>query len=293
MIRMATAVIMALCLGAAGGAYWVKIRVAAEAQNATTGGQALGTANAVDLERIKLLDAENNALHNEIQALMEDVKYLEARLAEAPKLDAILSDATPNEEKGAAPAEESAEQDRRGRRDPREARSPRPEWIEAQQAQIEAAMQRRENLALFLEDRLRNSPSQAERERAAAILDYQNYMEELRQSMMAAQSPDDRRAIFEQMNQAREAAQEVLREQQNAELSKLAAERGVPAAEAGQFAVALREVMRGPYFEMEWTILRGGAGPMGPGGPRGGAGWPQQRGGGRGAGLIPPTGNPR
>lgn len=119
---------------------------------------------------------------------------------------------------------------------------------------------------------LMDDPAAAER--LDALMEWRDYQRELGREMRGLESQEERAALFGEMQDARQSAQQILNDQQNSLLNSFAERQGIKDQEA--FTRQLREVLQNPFFEMERALVGGG-----PSGGRGG-GWPGARGRGRG-----------
>lgn len=103
-------------------------------------------------------------------------------------------------------------------------------------------------------------------ESLAALNEWREYQQSLRQELRGAETEEERNAIFAEMEEARSNSQQLVNEQQEALLRAFAEEHGISGdSELADFNDQLRKVLEDPFFRME-RMLVGGGGPMGRGG---------------------------
>ena len=104
-------------------------------------------------------------------------------------------------------------------------------------------------------------------ESLAALNEWREYQQSLRQQLREVEAEEDRNAIVAEMEEARWNARQLVNEQQDSLLRAFAEEHGISGeTEQGAFTDQLREVLQNPFFRME-RMLVGGGGPgrRGPG----------------------------
>lgn len=98
-------------------------------------------------------------------------------------------------------------------------------------------------------------------ESLAALNEWREYQQSLRQELRSVESEEDRNAILTEMEEARRNSQQLVHDQQDSLLRTFAEEHGISGeTELGAFNDQLREVLQNPFFRME-RMLVGGGGP--------------------------------
>jgi len=229
----------------------------------------------VDTARIEELEGEVASLEVRGDKLVSENYDLMARIEELSRAQAALSREV--SEVVEAPIEVEVTEEEMP--DPEDVAA-RAEERERRRAQAREWMGRADERTREMFDQLvaaMDDPAAAER--LDALMEWREYQRELGREMRGVESDEERSALFGEMRDARQNAQQILTDQQDSLLNSFAEGQGIKDQEA--FTRQLREVLQNPFFEMERTLVGGG----GPPGRRGG-GWPGGGGrpGGRGRG---------
>lgn len=150
---------------------------------------------------------------------------------------------------------------------------PSPDQSEARERRRRQAEQWRERFAGQARDMFDRQfamvDDPAALESLAALNEWRQYQQSLRQELRGVESEEDRNAILADMQEARRNSQQLVNQQQDSLLRTFAEKNGISGeTEQGAFADQLREVLQNPFFQME-RMLVGGGGSMGGGWPMG------------------------
>lgn len=138
----------------------------------------------------------------------------------------------------------------------------------------ERAARFREMIQGYLGERLDNARSLAEQERIVAIMEYSQYLSDLRQSMYEAQSEEERELAREALYAGMRDVRQIMEEHRDANLAELAARFGIEDPDRQRaFSRQIEQLMRDPLLGGGFMGGgRGAGGPPGRGWGRGGAG---------------------
>jgi predicted nucleic acid-binding Zn-ribbon protein len=120
----------------------------------------------------------------------------------------------------------------------------------------------------FFADQIANATTEEARQRLEDIDAYRNQMFELRAAMRNAKTEEERAALEEQADAARDNLQQLTKEQQRAMLVDVGRNYGLKGEDLQAFQREMREVIESPFFRMGGP----GGGGRGRGGPFGGGG---------------------
>lgn len=285
-MRNAIIAVLALTLGAAGGAWIMRSQL----ENRLTAALAEQESLRKQLEDARadsVLPAEREkALMSEIEALQARLNSLEAQ--QKPQTSGAPSfEASPNPEAnlgdvaGPPPPRDAAVADGEPRRGPRdrdenlteEERQQRAErWREFQQ-------QFRDRMDNFFRDQYNAAPDGESKERIAQLQQYAEYMMQLRESMRNATTEEERESLRQAMRETGANMAELSRQQRDHMMRQLAQQFGIQdPSQQEAFISQLQSLESNPLYRGGGMLGPGGFG--GPGGPRGG--------GPRGEGGPPP-----
>ena len=259
---MKVGVLVALVVGIVLGVVGVQVLVtpstvvapAVESSVADSSQAALG-----DSDELIQLRADHEILQEE---LAETKLALEAAQAEAttitPQASVVAEDTSVNlmEELGEE-IEDAALQQMQARRQ---------EW---QQRREQWGTEMRERTTAFFEESLANSTDPVEQERLLAMEEYMGVMMDLRGQMRDAETEEEEDALRAAMEENGVAMRELVDEQQQYMLGKVAEDFGIKKpGQQRKLAEAMQQTMESPFF---WGGRMFGGGWGGPGG-RGGRG---------------------
>ena len=235
------------------------------------------TPNSTELEELRadvkrleddkaMLAAHNDALETEAAALRSDQSMMDDVLK-----DAASPEDTPATAEATAPAPPATPRSEWRRGGP----PPTPEQMAEFRKNMDAQQAR-------MQDRLNeqltamNDPNAVEN--FNTLMEYQQAEQELRRKLRDATTDEAREKIDAQLRENRQAERQLLNDQQDVMLQRLAASSGIKSTDAQQkFIDDLRVTLDNPFFRMEPMLTGGGPGR---GGPRGGGfGGPRSPGG--------------
>ncbi len=249
-----------------GGLAWAVLPGSAKVELEPEVVTVVDTAKIAELEKeIANLEARGDKLVSENYDLMARIEeFSEAQAALSREVAEVVEAPVAVEEEEAPEPEDAARAEERERR-----RAQAREWMGR-------ADERTRNM---FDELIASMDDPAAAERLDALMEWREYQRELGREMRGVESDEERAALFGEMRDARQNAQQILTDQQDSLLNSFAEGQGIKDQEA--FTRQLREVLQNPFFEMERTLVGGG----GPPGRRGG-GWPSGGGrpGGRGRG---------
>ena len=192
-------------------------------------------------------------------------------LAEADKLRASLSQLESVKAATPAPVEEEetidVALDEEPERESRDNERDNPERQAEREQRVAEFQAMADN---FFADQIANATTDEARQRLEDIDTYRNQMFELRAAMRNAKTEEERAALEEQADAARDNLQQLTKEQQRAMLVDVGRNYGLKGEDLQAFQREMREVIESPFFRMGGP----GGGGRGRGGPFGGGGGP-------------------
>lgn len=203
------------------------------------------------------LTAENHRLAGRVTKLEKDLTEKSLATMNSIPEGEVLLDA-PGPIAGAAPERDPRERRRRGEPPNEETRARMREFIEQAQAERSAAW-----------DKQWMEASPESQERISAIAKYQQDLMDIGAEIRTAETDEERQAIFEEMRGTRDALNETLKIERNAQLGNLAEHYGIDdEADVKKFVRDMQQTLKSPVFQTN-TGRGGGFGGSGGGGFRG------------------------
>jgi hypothetical protein len=200
------------------------------------------------------------AKNTEIIELTKQVEALQLDLDQANQSATLAPPETPAEDaieqanlEESEPEEEADPRRRRRQPDDEESRAQREEFVD-----------RMRNGMLDRWDREWETATPESKERITAIANYEQELMDIRGGIRSAQTDEERSIIIEEMSTTREAMNQTMKDEQNAQLSNLAVKYGVSDPEKiDQFVLDTQKTLNSPIFQGG----RGGGGGFSFGGP--------------------------
>ncbi len=290
MMKSVVAVIVALAIGIVGGVLGVQNRMGPRLTTLRVDKDTLERECRRFREKAESASARLEAVQRQNEALFEEIAALETQLDEAnmaaaepapdetyDRLAEILagSMAEAPDATGVLEEEQTEAPPRPGSMDEEEARR-------RAERRRETASRLRDNVRGFMDAQIEHATNPEARERLTALSEYSDYMMDLVQQLRQAQTDEERAAVREALGEARQSAEQLLREQHVYMLREVAAEHGIRGQEQQDaFLQSMRQVLTNPLFNAQDNFWARGAfdyrGPPG-GGPGGGQGRFRSRG---------------
>lgn len=222
-----------------------------QAEHRARQAEADASAAAPDLEaaraQVERLQSDYASCVSQSQELQQRMASLAAAPAPQPEVaapagdevDAML-DAAP--EPGAAAEGTSPRPDRPARQDAPNDRG----WDDPQrQERMQEFQQRMDD---FFATEIANAPDNATAERLQQIDAYRRQMAELRTAMRGAKTEEERQALEDQLDEARQGLQQSMHAQQRAMIGDVGRSYGIKGEDLRNFQQDMRNTMESPYF---------------------------------------------
>ncbi len=276
MVRMICVVAGALLIGVVAGTFIKPPNTALQTTTPVSTATEFDDASYQDSLQAK--DTAISELTDENYRLTQQVESLQLNLEQASQTATLAPPTATTEdaieqanlEESESP-EEAEPQRRRRRPDDEESRARREEFVD-----------RMRNGMVDRWDREWETATPESKERITAIANYEQDLMDIMGGMRSAETDEERAVIIEEMRTTREAMNQTMKDEQNAQLSNLAEKYGVSDPEKlDQFVRETKKTLSSPIFQ---SNQRGG---FGGGGPRGGRGGFGGGGGGFGGGGGP------
>ncbi len=266
-VKTSIIVVVCLALGGVAGAFVVQNRLEPRLDASSIEQKQLQKAFAelkegADLaaKRVQRLERDNEGLERQVTSLRTKSQGFQATgLAgrwrpgapitedeSLPGLDASLASDTT--QVAAAPAQEtSSERDSQWSEEEREARRTRMrEWMD----------QRRESVYAFMDVEMERAEDETARARITSLQEYYEFTVEVMRDLRNAQSDEEREALRASLADAMETSRELLNEQQDHMLRRIASEHGITSSEdQDRFVASFRETMSSPFFRAQGGMM--------------------------------------
>ena len=189
--------------------------------------------------QISELTDENYQLTKQVEAQQLDLDQANQSATLAPP-DTPAEDAVEQVNLEESEPEEEADPRRRRRRpDDEESRARREEFVD-----------RMRNGMIDRWDREWETATPESKERITAIANYEQELMDIRGGIRSAQTDEERSIIIEEMSTTREAMNQTMKDEQNAQLSNLAVKYGVSDPEKiDQFVLDTQKTLNNPIFQ--------------------------------------------